>query len=182
MKKKEDEVLRRNVIRKLLQRNGESIQSLQALFEQETRAREKAAVVRKKKNGVEVEQQLQRRSMEITTFLQRCGTSMKSLQSLCIKKSRQKENCRALPEGNEDEDENEDDDDDQDNDNHTDEEEHEEAEEDNGTVDEDTEEDYDAVQKSTLSFLLKLMASWLDNREDSGSDSNSNAGKENEED
>mmetsp|Transcript_7186 Transcript_7186/g.7753 ORF Transcript_7186/g.7753 Transcript_7186/m.7753 type:complete len:176 (-) Transcript_7186:232-759(-) len=79
-------------------------------------ARELAAERKKKKNGELEAQQLQRRKIEITTFLQQCGTSISSLQSLSIKESRHIENCKAIPEGNENEEEDEDEEIDDDND------------------------------------------------------------------
>ena len=164
-KKKEDEELlvRRNAIRKLLQRHSHSIRSLQALSEkEETRAGELAAAVGRKKkqqHGAEVEQQLQeRRRMDITNCVQRCSISLQSLRSLSIQESRRHEeqNCRAIPEGHDDEHEIDDG-----------------GDTDTGTAfDDDTVAVSDSIQNTTLSLLSQSLASWLD-RDDSDSDSNS---------
>ena len=102
--------------------------------------------------GEEVEH-LQRRRIEITNFLQHCGTSIHSLRSLSIKESRHEENCRAIPEGNEDEDEDDEDD------KYNDEEEYEDGVENNGNADDDKEDAYDSILKPTLSLLSTSMAS-----------------------
>ena len=105
---------------------------------------------------------------------------MNSLRSLSIKESSYEENCRAIPEGNEDENENEDDEDDNYNDNDNNKEEHEDGDEDNANTDNANEDVYDSIKKTTLSLLSKSMASWLD-IDDINSNSNSNYGIENDE-
>ena len=141
-------------------------------------AEELASGRKKKKNGEEVKQ-LERRRIEITNFLQRCSTTMNLLQSLSIKESRRKENCRAIPEGKEDENENEDDEDDNYNDTEKDKEENEDGDEDNDNENDDNEDVYASIKKTTLLLLSKSMASCLDI---DGSDSNkkSNYGTEND--
>ena len=165
MKKKEEEELRRNEIRKLLQRHGQTIRSLQSLSEKETSHEE----VTKKKE----EEELQRNEMR--KFLQHHGKSIRSLQTLSDKENRhEEENCSAIPEGNEDKDEDDEDDHD------TDKEEIEGGEEDKGNADEDNADVYDSIEKTTLSLLSKSMTAWIDIDDDSESNSNSNYDTENE--
>merc|ERR1719491_2735429 len=62
----------------------------------------------KKKGEQEKQRQQQKiqrpQRSQITTLLQRNSTSISSLTTLAIKETRHEENCRAIPEGDEDED------------------------------------------------------------------------------
>jgi len=60
----------------------------------------------KKKKGEQEEQRQQKQQqqrMQITALLQRNSKSISSLKTLAIKETRHEENCRAIPEGDEDE-------------------------------------------------------------------------------
>eukprot|EP00751_Fragilariopsis_kerguelensis_P030501 CAMPEP_0170922664 /NCGR_PEP_ID=MMETSP0735-20130129/10581_1 /TAXON_ID=186038 /ORGANISM="Fragilariopsis kerguelensis, Strain L26-C5" /LENGTH=153 /DNA_ID=CAMNT_0011322113 /DNA_START=1 /DNA_END=463 /DNA_ORIENTATION=+ len=103
-------------------------------------------------------EELLARRNEIRKLLQRHSVSMSSLQVQSDKEIRHEENCRAIPEGNEDEDEDEDD-----------------NNEGKDNVD-------DSIQKMTISVSESSMASTNLDDSDSNSNSNSNNDTENGDD
>ena len=99
------------------------------------------------------------RRNEIRKLLQRHSVSMSSLQVLSNTEIRHEENCRAIPEGNEDEDEDEDDND-EGNDN-------------------DNDNEDDSIEKITTSLSESSLAPTENDDSDSNSDSESNSDIEN---